>query len=106
MTHPGKMFLDLGKDYNAFFDFGVGAMCWRKDTEGRRILYFLAPSLSDARFDGARIYTMTDGQDWTHPGAVKGWDGNVERPTFNPSIWLSDKEGWHGFIRDGNLIDA
>ena len=37
---------------------------------------------------------------------ISGWDGNLERPTFNPSIWLHDRKGWHGFIREGDLVDA
>ena len=103
----GRMFSCLAADYNAFFTHGVGAMCWGKNAEGQRVLYFLAPCPDAPKgWETARILTMTDGKDWTHPGDVSGWDGNVDHPTFHPSIWLSDGNGWHGYIRDGNLIDA
>ena len=74
----------------------------------RVALYFIAPPTGypNMKFNMGRIYTMTDGKDWTHPGDISGWDGNIERPTFNPSIWLSDRKGWHGYIQDGNLVDA
>ena len=100
------MFQDLQEDYNAFFDYGLGAMCWRR-RYAQRALYFLAPCHNALlRFEGAMILTMMDGTDWTHPGDVSGWDGNIERPTFHPSIWLGDRMGWHGFIQAGDLVDA
>lgn len=114
---PGKVFPGgFWKGYDAFFEYGVGAMAWgqEKDADGvtRRVFYFLAPYVGEptdhpfGRFECARIYTMTDGQDWCNPGPVNGWDGNEERPTFNPSIWLRDREGWHGFIQNGVLVTA
>jgi hypothetical protein len=33
------------------------------------------------------------------------WDGNVEAPTFSPSINCGGC-GWHGFIEAGKLRDA
>jgi len=43
----------------------------------------------------------------------KGWDVSGEAPalTVTPSIWISPNQGpeageWHGFIRDGVIIDA
>ena len=109
MIHHGRMLSDTKEDYDAFYACGVGAMFWRFD-EGCRVLYFLAPPVGyknpEVKFCMGRIYTMTDGKDWTVPGEVNGWDGNVERPTFHPSIWLRDRKGWHGFIRDGDLHDA
>ena len=101
-TIKGKMFSGGLRDYDDFFAYGPGAMAWGKDAHGRRVLYFLAPA-SACRFEGARIYAETDGKDWTVPGSVKGWDGNEDRPTFSPSIWLSDRDGWHGYIRAGDL---
>ena len=97
---------DLHEDYDAFYAHGIGAMCWRRRHE-QRALYFLAPCQHSSRgFTGATILTMTDGKYWTTPGDVSGWDGNLERPTFDPSIWLRDRKGWHGFIQDGDLVDA
>lgn len=38
------------------------------------------------------------------------WDGNREKPTLSPSILIRGKPGepdlWHGFLRDGKLIEA
>ena len=103
----GRMFRDIAEDYDAFYSYGVGAMCWNLGHQNnRRALYFLAPCDSLRGSETARILTMTDGKDWTHPGSVSGWDGNPEQPTFHPSIWLRDRKGWHGYIRAGNLIDA
>jgi len=42
---------------------------------------------------------------------IWGWDGNVERPTINPSInCIAEKDGkptggcgWHGFIQQGEF---
>ena len=38
------------------------------------------------------------------------WDGNLEAPTLSPSILVEAvpnwNEGWHGFLREGKLIDA
>ena len=100
------MFRDLRADYDAFFAYGVGAMCWSARND-ERALVFLAPDVEHGgRFICARILTSTDGRDWTKPGPVKGWDGDIEHPTFTPSIWLSDRSGWHGFIRRGDLYDA
>ena len=97
------MFGDLHEYYDAFFAYGLGAMCWRRRHE-QRALYFLAPCQHGSRgFDGAMILTMTDGKDWTTPGDVSGWDGNLERPTFHPSIWLMDRKGWHGYMKAGRL---
>ena len=104
------MFRDLHADYSAFFQHGIGAMCWSFDAEGRRELWFIAPcdAPESKGWEVARIYCERSANDWAKPGPgpVSGWDGNVERPTFNPSIWLRDRKGWHGFIRDGDLHDA
>ena len=106
-VYPGRTFRDLHEDYDAFFEYGIGAMRWRLDKAGRRKLIFIAPEIDPepGRKPGicTEIYTMTDGEDWKVPGPVQGWDGNLERPTFNPSIWLLDRKGWHGFIKNGDL---
>ena len=115
--YVGRLFgdLDVGgfestAEYDAFFEYGVGAMCWKQDPEGRRQLLFYAP-WPEPYQNGVRgfctlIYCQTDGQDWKVPGPVNGWNGNAERPTFQPSLWLLDRQGWHGFIVDGDLVTA
>lgn len=36
------------------------------------------------------------------------WDGNAEAPTLTPSINCNGTGGcgWHGYIRQGKLVDA
>lgn len=36
------------------------------------------------------------------------WDGNRESPTVSPSIRVWDGKGdqWHGYLRQGNLVNA
>ena len=38
------------------------------------------------------------------------WNGNMEAPTLSPSILVHENpgwsKGWHGFMREGKLIDA
>ena len=104
-VHPGRMFPDNSDQDVEFYKYGIGAMFW--DTRGPlRSLVFLAPSNVPKGYELAAIFTKTDGKDWCVPGDVNGWDDNEERPTFTPSIWLRNKNGWHGFIRGGNLEDA
>ena len=104
---PGRMFRDGFEDYQAFFNYGAGAMCWSKDEEGRRVLWFLAPNVTGFhRPDLARIYMKRSATDWCQPGDVDAWDGNLECPTLQGSIWLHDRRGWHGWITDGNLVTA
>ena len=46
--------------------------------------------------------------DWAVAGPVNGWDGNVEAPTLNGSVWIRGREevkGWHGFVRAGKLVN-
>ena len=103
-TYPGRMFLTGSGD--DFFDFGIGAMEWGRDEHGR-VLSFLAPDVTGERpWEFARIYMMRSKEDWAVPGPVNGWDGNEGRPTLKGSVWLLDKKGWHGWIRNGDLVTA
>ena len=94
---------------DAFFDYGVGAMCWSIEG-GRRVLWFLAPPVGSknpkVQFDLIRIYTERAEKHWSSSGPIKGWDGNLERPTLHGSVWLRDRKGWHGFIVNGDMRDA
>ena len=92
---PGKMFQDLPAEYQDFFEYGPGAMCWSKDLEGRRVLIFIVPPLRVVR-----VYTDTDEHNWCTPGPISRWDGNEARPTLKPSIQLKE---WHGYVKEGNL---
>ena len=107
----GRMFADRdpgNPNDPEFFAHGIGAMRWSVGPR-YRWLEFLAPDVERASADGnvlACICTTTDGANWSCPGDVSGWDGNVEKPTFSPSIWLRDRKGWHGYIRNGDLYTA
>ena len=108
MTYPGRMFSEKDPGFDSH---GIGAMCWSFDEDGTRVLWFIAPRVPpipgrQRQQEYARLYTTRDDKLWRKGGPIKGWDGNEERPTFTPSIWLNDKKGWHGFIRAGNLSDA
>lgn len=39
---------------------------------------------------------------------VWDWNGNREAPTLSPSVLVKTtaKERWHGWLRDGNLVNA
>lgn len=39
-----------------------------------------------------------------HCGASWSWDGNEEKPTLSPSLHAVGV--WHGWVRDGMLVEA
>ncbi len=49
------------------------------------------------------LFVLSPGED--HPtdehAIVWRWDGNVEKPTLFPSVWMDRACGWHGFLRGG-----
>ena len=92
---PLRLFQDLWLDYYNFFAHGVGAAVWGAD-ECHRALYVILPG------DRAitRIFTMAEQGNWSAPGHRSGWNGDLERPTFKPSIGTPN---WHGYITHGEL---
>ena len=50
------------------------------------------------------LYMMRQPDNWSAPGEVSGWDGDLERPTLHPSISVPGE--WHGYLRDGEMEDA
>lgn len=58
----------------------------------------------------AWVIMLPGGRAWwtTYEAADGGWDVTGEPPaiTVTPSIWVNRPEGWHGWIRDGQLVDA
>ena len=111
----GKMFR-MWREYDAFWDYGVGAMSWAwvkdktdaEDFEGRRALFVLVPHKDVRRpFVPVQLYVDRAPDNWAEPGNVRGWDGDEERPTFTPSVQVLPRDtGWHGFIERGMLITA
>ena len=49
-----------------------------------------------------RIYL--EGEEHTYKGHWWTWDGNEEKPTITPSLWM--KGTWHGWLREGLLVSA
>lgn len=89
-----------------------------------RVLWLIVPIPDERAQEGsygplagggelARLYPSHEGPsekhptgNWAAPGPVNGWDGNVDEPTFRPSIWVggtTDHPGWHGFLTKGKL---
>lgn len=57
------------------------------------------------------IVALPDGGDWITTQRASGgghWTvtGTVPHITVTPSIWHTSPIGWHGWIRDGVLVDA
>jgi len=55
-------------------------------------------------FIAGRTTHKRDGQNQNGGIAQWDWDGNREAPTFSPSI--NCKGCWHGFIRNGQCVNA
>ena len=55
------------------------------------------------------LYMSREPNNWARPGAVLGFDGNLDEPTLSPSIGLRDGAGgwqFHGFLEKGVLKHA
>ncbi len=75
----------------------VGDYAFRDvENEVEKQLYFIALCPTGDHFC---IPIRKEGE----PGAAKCWvwNGNRERPTITPSIFLNPPTGWHGWVTDG-----
>lgn len=77
--------------------FEVGDM-WRwprGDRDGEEAWVILLP--------GRRVWSTVD-----YASGGGRWEVTGEAPdlTVTPSIWVSPPDGWHGWIRDGQLVGA
>lgn len=57
------------------------------------------------------LIALPDGGEWVTTQRATGgghWEvtGTAPRLTATPSIWHDSPSGWHGFVRDGELVDA
>lgn len=78
----------------------VGAFCWGDEMEdGTRHLYIVLPG--NTAPDALAVFK---GKDRSIPREW-GWDGDLERPTLEPSI-LDQAGKWHGHLRAGVLVDC
>ena len=79
-----------------------GSICWFVPVGpgSRRRLRILCPCGCRGVSD---LFVISPGE--TPPteesAVVWRWDGNVEKPTLFPSVWLERGCGWHGFLRGG-----
>lgn len=95
---PGKIFHEMDDD---FWDYGPGAMHW-STVNDRLVLWVVLPNNPPFFSQLMLLYPRNNGSDWTQPGDVEGWNGDLESPTFHPSISVPNL-GWHGWIREGDL---
>ena len=94
------MFTDIDKE---FWAYGIGAMCW-KELDGLRALYIILPGWEDEERPDtcpSALFVNHAPNNWAKPGEIEGWDGNIEKPTFTPSIHIPG--GWHGYLTEGEL---
>lgn len=78
----------------------VGDFYWSYDNVGQLYFNALLPGkafmgeIEDVAFCSIPVRLEEDSQAWH-------WDGNRDRPTLQPSLYLHDH--WHGFIRAGRF---
>lgn len=82
---------NLRKDYDDLRDNGAKGDWYFMPSDNYIILQF-----GDA-IDDVVVLPITGEHKWI-------WNGSHEAPTLSPSILVHGK--WHGFLRDGVLIDA
>ncbi len=76
----------------------IGDFCWHITEDGNRVLQLIIPRPGGQCFSEWPINHHND------CGATWRWDGNIENPSITPS--LNAVHIWHGFVRDGFLIEA
>ena len=62
----------------------------------------------DLRGQHVLLYMRREPGNWSAPGDVLGWDGDLDQPTLHPSMLVQSESGggWHGYLRAGVLVDA
>lgn len=63
---------------------------------------YACPKDTDVRIDGLAVRRPE--QPVEHPSWI--WDGNIQFPTFEPSIDSTGVCTWHGYIRNGRCVDT
>ena len=82
------------------YDLALGEFAWRFDEHGRRSIAIAIPG----NIQLVPVFSL-----WTigyknRCGAQWSWDGNEDKPTLRPS--LHAKGVWHGYVRNGELVEA
>lgn len=82
----------------------LGDFAWRVEENGDRYLLFTVPRPLPDNPKGWLFNCLPVKQGPNESGRHWGWDGNEEQPTLTPSIHALGH--WHGWIREGKLIEA
>jgi hypothetical protein len=84
----------------------VGDYCFVKTKEGR-VLWLAIPVTSSqtTQYDKKRFVASR----WTidhknHCDAQWSWNGDQDKPTLKPSLHAVGD--WHGWVRDGKMVEA
>lgn len=77
----------------------AGDFCWR-GTPAKRVLCLMVPISSPA----GKVMTRWTIDHKNHCGASWSWNGNERKPTLKPSLHAVGI--WHGYVRDGVLVEA
>lgn len=74
---------------------GVGAFFWQHD---KKVVWIMMPCepLMWSRFPIAP-YKIGESDNWE-------WNGILDRPTLSPSLHWPNH--WHGYLRNGQLVEA
>lgn len=89
--------------YDEFFacPFTPGRFWWRKEGESMWLQW------GSERGQHVLLYTHRQPNNWSAPGDVNGWDGDLDHPTLSPSIGILNDDGssftFHGFLEKGVL---
>ena len=68
LVHKGRVFSSVWKDYDDFFDYGIGALAWSEDRDGL-MLFFLAPSVNygECKWEVAGVHMLHAKNNWANP---------------------------------------
>ena len=78
-----------------------GDFFWSIDHDGNRSIIIAIPQDSDLYDWGSVPWTISHPN---HCGAQWGWDDNEDKPTLTPSLHAIGM--WHGWVRDGCLVEV
>lgn len=84
-------------------DLAVGSFWWR-DYEGYWWFHAIMPGTVHDKTPTAYCAVPVQGGPALPKAQAWDWDGNIERPTLTPSLWLWGRKGWHGHVTAGVMI--
>ena len=78
----------------SFWNYGHGAMSWRIKAGGYPFLLVIFTK-SNGFIENRMIYPFMSGKDWSKPGDICGWNGQIRYPSFYPSIYTGPNDVWY-----------